>query len=419
MTDVAASEIPADEGAAARGRGSRLFWRYWAATTASSTGDAVTAVALPLVAVKVLHASALEVSAIAACTFAAWIAIGLPAGVIVGRLPARGLQLACDLARAALLAFVPIAWACGVLAIWQLVVVALGVGFMNVLFDVGNAAFLPSILSPGELVSRNSLVSGSQAATQLGGPAAGGVLIQAIGPVPALVVDAASYIASAVILWPLPRLAPTRAAGGDSVSALIREGLRYVTRHPTVRACLAAATTANFVCGALLALMPIFLVRTLAAPSAVVGLVFATDGLGSLLGAALVPSVTRRLGSARTVRAATFVGALFALAMPLASAGPGVLLYALGNTGFAVGVVFASVLARTHRQVTTPPALLPRVMATVRFVSWGALPIGSITAGAIATAWSPRAALWVACLCAFAVPLSFMAPAVRRERDLI
>src|SRR6185312_405324 len=121
-------------------------------TTASSTGDAVTAVALPLVAVKVLHASALEVSAIAACTFAAWIAIGLPA---------RVLQLACDLARAALLAFVPIAWAGGVLAIWQLVVVALGVGFMNVLFDVGNAAFLPSILSPGELVSRNSLVSGS------------------------------------------------------------------------------------------------------------------------------------------------------------------------------------------------------------------------------------------------------------------
>ncbi|MYR03522.1 MFS transporter, partial [Streptomyces sp. SID6139] len=134
-----------------------MFWRYWTASTASGVGDAVTTVALPLVAIETLHASAFEVSLLPAARFVAWLAIGLPAGVIVQRLPLRGTQIAMDLIRAAAMAWVPLAAALGILRLWQLVLVTLVIGLAGVVFDVGNSSFLPSIVSKEELTARNSL----------------------------------------------------------------------------------------------------------------------------------------------------------------------------------------------------------------------------------------------------------------------
>jgi MFS family permease len=140
--------------------------------------------------------------------------------------------------------------------------------------------------------------------------------------------------------------------------------------------------------------------------------------VGSLVGAALTPRLTAAVGSARAILLTGGVGACAALLMPLAGGGARLLLFALGNAGFGAGVVVVSILTRTHRQTSTPPDLLPRVMATVRFVSWGAIPFGALTAGAVSTLWGNRGALWLVCALAFLSPVILLASPLRGARRL-
>ncbi|MFI6011971.1 MFS transporter [Streptomyces sp. NPDC051243] len=415
------TELAAQKGdAPLRSGGAGVFWRFWTASTASQVGSAVTSVALPLVAVKTLDASNFQVSLITAASYAAWLLIGLPAGVIVQRLPLRGSQVAMDLIRAAAMLSIPLAAVLGVLTLAQVVLVALVVGLANVVFDVGNSSFLPSIVSKEELTSRNSLTSASSAATDLGGPSLGGFLVQFLGAAASLIVDAISYLVSAVLLWTLPRPTPAPPTRhGTSFVALIRDGVRYVVRHRVMAPCVAVATLINFVAGAQMALTPVFLLRTLDAPPVVFGALMASGGVGSLVGAALTPRISKRVGSARAIVLATLVSAGSTALIPLAGHGWLTVLFALGNAGFTAGVVVFSILTRTHRQTVSPPDLLPRVMATVRFISWGVIPFGALAAGLAATAVGPRGAFWLTCLVIALAPMILLLSRVRRIRDLM
>ncbi|QNN54681.1 MFS transporter [Nocardioides mesophilus] len=396
----------------------RIFWTYWSAGTVSSVGDAVTSVALPLVAVTALHASALEVGVLAAASWVAWLVIGLPAGVVVTRLPLRGTQVAMDLVRAAALVSLPLAGWLGSLTFVHLLLVALVISFANVVFSVGNTTFLPAIVPREELNNRNSLMSATHATTQMGGPALGGLLVQLVGAVAAVLVDAVSYLVSAVLLGRLPAREVPQPPREARVGAMIREGWHFVSRHPVVGPCTWAATAVNFACGALMALAPLYLVRVLDAPAALVGILIATEGIGALLGAAVTPRLTRTLGSARSILLAGLVGACLALLMPLGSGVTGMVMFALGNAGFATGVVILSINTRTYRQTESPPELLARVMATVRFVSWGAIPAGALAAGATAQLLGPRTALWLTAAAAFVPLVPLWLSPVRRLRDL-
>lgn len=395
----------------------RAFWTYWSAGAASSVGSAVGAVALPLTALLVLDATAFEMGVIAASSYVAWIVIGLPAGVLTQRLPLRQLQVGMDAVRAVAVASIPVAWWFGALSIAQLVVVALVTSFANVLFDVANSTFLPSVVPKEQLQARNSLMSGTHAASQLGGPSLGGLCVQLLGAVPTLLVNSASYLVSAALLRRLPdRTMPS--ADRPPMRAMIREGWDYVTRHPIMGACMWDATATNFVCGGQMALFALYLVRDLHAPAALVGFLLAAEGIGSLAGAALVPCVVRTVGSARACVIAGFVSVAGAFVIPLGHGVTGYVLFALGSIVFAGGVVVLSTATRTYRQIASPPEMLSRVMATVRFVSWGAIPLGGLAAGALATWLGARDALLVLAGLTFLSPLILLASPVRHLRDL-
>jgi MFS family permease len=395
-----------------------VFWRWWAAGTTSGVGSAVGAVALPLTAVTVLDASAFQMGLIAAASYVAWIVIGLPAGVLVQRLPLRAAQIGADLARAAAVASIPLAWWAGRLTVAQLVLVALVISFADVVFDVANATFLPSIVSKEQLQSRNSLASGTHASTQLGGPSIGGLVVQLLGAVPTLLVDAVSYLVSALLLRTLPERRSGAPDRWPPVRAMIREGWRFVVHHPVMGPCMWTATAANTVCGAQHALYAIYLVRELHAAPGLVGLLLAADGAGTLLGAALTNRVTARLGTARALIVASFVSVAGALVVPLGTGWHGFVAFAVGNVVFSAGVVVLSVVTRTYRQIASPPELLSRVMATVRFVSWGAIPVGGLIAGTIAGLLSGRVALLIFVAAAVCMPLLLLASPIRHLRDL-
>jgi len=333
----------------------------------------------------------------------------------------RETQVLMDLTRGVALASIPLAAAFDVLTLAQLVAVSFVVGLCTVVFDVANSTFIVSIVSKDELVSRNSLVTASSSVTQLAGPSLGGVLVQLFGAATCILADVVSYAASAVLLRSLPPAprAAERPAGGTTVRRQIADGLGFVLRHRVMRPATVNVTIINFACGAFLALTPLFLVRTLSAGPALVGVLFASEGIGSLIGAAVAPRLSRRLGSAGALRAATVAAAALCLAMPAAMNGPvGYLVFALGNGGFAGAVVVVSVMTRTHRQTVTPRELLPRVMATVRFISWGVAPFGAAAAGVLASAAGIRTAFWVACCVVALAPLSLLASSVRTLREL-
>lgn len=400
----------------------RAFWTYWGASTTSGLGSAVTGVALPLTAVLLLHASTFQMGVLAAASYVAWLVVGLPAGAIVRRMPLRTTQVGLDVARAVAIATIPLAWWAGLLTLWQLVAVALVISFANVFFSVANSTFLPRVVPKAKLHERNSLMSGTDAVTQLGGPSLGGVLVQTLGAAAAMYVDAASYLVSALFLRTLPAIAETRtpAVSPEPVPLRrqIREGWDFVTQHPVMNACMWDATVINFVCGGQMALFAVYLVRHAGAPAGLVGFLLASEGVGTLIGATLSPRVVRAVGSARACLIAGLVSVLGALLIPIGHATLACVMFALGNIVFAAGVVIVSTATRTFRQIATPPELLSRVMATVRFVSWGAIPLGGLAAGALGTGIGVRQTLFLFGALSALSPLILVLSPVRRMRDL-
>jgi predicted MFS family arabinose efflux permease len=395
----------------------RQFWTYWAASSTSSVGSAVTGVALPLTAVVVLGAGELQMGLLAAAAYVAWLVIGLPAGAIVRHLPLRGVQVAMDAVRALAIASIPVAWWLGHLGIGHLLAVALVISFADVIFFVANSTFLPRVVPREQLQSRNSLMSGTHAVSQLGGPSLGGLLVQLIGAVPTLLVDAVSYLVSAVLLRSLPDADRPREENPAPIREQIREGWTFVTRHPVMNPCLWDATATNFVCGGQMALFAIYLVRVVDAPTGLVGFLLAAEGIGSLVGAAVCPWLVHRVGSARACLGGGVVSVVGAFLIPLGDGPVAWALFALGNVVFAGGVVVLSTTTRTYRQIATPPELLSRVLATVRFVSWGAIPVGGVVGGVVGAWLGPREALVVLAALSVLSPLVLFLSPIRRMRD--
>lgn len=399
-----------------------MFWRYWTASTISLTGDAVTATALPLTAIEVLKAPSFEVSWLTVATYSAWLLIGLPAGVIVQRLPMRGTQIAMDLIRAAALVSIPVAYWVGLLTITQLVLVALAVGFATVIFDVGTSTLLPYIVGEDQLTTRNSLMYGAEAATQTGGVSMGGALVQFATAPGAIIWDVVSYVVSAFMLATLPRPQAIQNDAEIRIPPLasMLQGFFYVVKHPVIGPCTLYQAICNIVAGGLLPLAPLFLVRAVGAPPWLVGVMLATEGTGALCGASLASWLASRMGTARAVILAAATGSIFALLMPLAEGSWwGFILFGIGNAGFAAGVVVGNILTRTYRQTMVPQELFPQVMATVRFISWGVLPFSALTAGAVSNAYGNRAALWAFCVIGPAAPLSLLLSRIRGFRDFV
>lgn len=225
---------------------------------------------------------------------------------------------------------------------------------------------------------------------------------------------------SAVLLRSLPSRPPAAAANDDRrpMRQMIGEGWRFVTRHPVMAPCMWAATAVNFVCGAQMALFALYLVRDLDTPAAFVGFLLAAEGVGSLIGAALSPRVVRRLGSARACVAASIVSFVGGLLIPLGAGWVAWLCFAMGNVAFAGGIVIFSTATRTYRQQASPPEMLSRVMATVRFVSWGAIPVGGLVAGLVATWVGARGALVALAAVGVVQVVIVLTSRIRTLRDL-
>ena len=182
------------------------FLKLWTAETISVFGSQFTALALPLVAVLLLDASAFAVSALFVVEFLPFILFAIPAGVWVDRLRRKPILVIGDLGRAALLGSIPLAYVFDALTLGQLYVVAFLVGICTVFFDVAYQSYLPSLVEREQLVDGNSKLEISRSTSQLAGPGRRRApSIGVFGAPFAMLLDAISFAVSAVFLFAIRR----------------------------------------------------------------------------------------------------------------------------------------------------------------------------------------------------------------------
>ncbi|KOT56932.1 MFS transporter [Streptomyces rimosus subsp. rimosus] len=390
-----------------------------AGAAASQAGTQVALVALPLVAVVGLRASAFEVGLLTAAETAAFLLIGLPAGAWVDRVRRLPLLIRTDVVRAVAMGSVPLAALCHVLTMAQLYVVAFVTGVATVFFDVAHQSYLPRVLPGPQLVAGNGALETARSAAQVAGPGLGGGIVQLLGPPVAVLANAAGYLASALFLRGIRVREPEpEAAAGGSLGAQVKEGLAFVLRHPVLRMIALTTGVANFFSAMLVAVQTVFLTRELGLPPGVLGLMLSASAVGGLAGALCAGPVARRLGQARIIWLAPVVTGPFALLWPLSGHGAAAGWFALGSGAVFFGAVVYNVAQVSFRQLLCPDALLGRMNATLRFMVWGTMPLGALAGGAVAEAAGSRAAVWVCAAGFLLVPVPLLLSPLRKLRDL-
>jgi MFS family permease len=391
----------------------RDFAKLWSAATVSVLGSQITLIAVPFIALTMLGASAFQVSLLAAVEMLPFLLFTLPAGAWLDRIRKRPVLIAADIGRGLALLAIPIAYLMGALALWQLFAVAFVTGTLTAFFDVADQSYLPAILDREDLVDGNARLQISYSAGQIGGPTLGGNLIALMAAPIAIVGDALSFFASALLLGTIRRHEPipVRPTGVDgrppSLRADIVTGLHYVWRNPYLRPIAGCTATSNLFGAALFAVWPVLIWQELKLPPAFYGTVMGVASVGFLVGAGLSSTLPRRFGFGQTIVLAAAVSPPAFLLMTFTPASLPWAAVTLFAGWFIAGFsqVIYNVAQISLRQGITPLDMQSRMNATMRFLVWGTIPIGSVLGGMLATIMPIRAAVVVAALSSF---LSFL-----------
>jgi MFS family permease len=387
--------------------------------TTSQLGAQVSGVAIPLLAVLELRASALEVGLIGASSTLAFALIGLPAGAWVDSWRRRPILISSDLVRVVLLATIPLAALLGVLSVAQLVVVSLLTGFARVFFDVAYQSYVPSVIGKDRVLAGNSAMEMIRASGQVVGPGLGGVLVSLLGAASVVLIQAVTFAVSAASLAGIRRREPPlpTPAGKPRLRTQIGEGLVFVSRNRILRATAITSAASNFSFALASAVTFIFLARTLHLTPAVIGIVIAAGSVTVMLGAALTPRLSRTLGSARIIWLSLAVSGPVTLLTPLAQPGWAVVLVFLGMAAGEFGQIIYAITNVSLRQRLCPDRMLGRVTATMRFLIMGLFPLGALTGGVLGELIGARSTLWVAGAIIVLSPAPLLL-ALRHTRDV-
>jgi len=401
----------------------RRRWRdfrcLWAGESVSLLGSEVTRLALPLAAVVTLHASAGQLGLLGAAAYAPFLVFGLPAGLWVDRHRRRPVLIVADLGQLAAIGSVPLLAVLGALSVPALLIAAFAAGTFAVFFELAYRAYLPAIVPVEALTGANSRLTASESAAEIGGPGLGGVLAQVFGAPYALLLDAASFLFSAIGLAsirqreqpPVRDPAPLRAQVADGFTATFRD--RYL------RAFAGEAGSYNLCWQIVQTVLVLYAIRELHLDPGRLGLVLAIGAAGALLGALGTAATARRFGLGRTVIAAAVIGDAAPLALPFLQ--PGALAAPLLAAAFfvrGIGVTGCNVHVNAIRQTIAPDRLLGRTNAAYRLLVYGAVPVGALLGGWLGSTFGLRTTLAVGTTGLLSTALFLIFSPVRHVREL-
>jgi MFS family permease len=378
------------------------FRAFWCGETVSLFGTEISALALPVTATVVLHASATQVSLLAACNWAPY-ASSVLFGGWVDRCRRRPVLLLTNLGRAALLAIVPVSYVMHSLSLALLAGIALLSGTLSVIFLLAYNAFLPTFVPRRLLLAGNGAMEMSASAAKVGGPGIAGLLVQWIAAPLAIALNAVSYLFSAMMLVRLPVREQRPSVPPTSFWVSLRDGLRLTFQDRILRSYMGYAAVLNGCEQMILALLVVFAIRDLHLPPAVLGSAIALGSVGALIGAAIVTWLAQRIGHFATMVSGALMNTVgfFLIALVHGSLLIEVLILLVAFLLIGAGQASSSVLIKATRQERVPVEVMGRVMATYTTVVLGAVPVGALIGGGLQLIIGIRATL----LCAAALSL--------------
>ena len=384
-------------------RGERLrnrpdFLRYWMASSVSDLGTYVSTIAIQVLVVFTLHDGAVGVGLVSAARWFPYLLFGLVAGVVIDQFPRRPLLVVTDLGRGILLIVVPVLALTHRLSLLVLVLFMAVFGLMSLLNDAASQSLLPRLVPVHQLTSANARLDQSSAVAQTSGPALAGGLVSLISAPWTVLFDAASFVASGLLLM---RIAvsepPRRVVSMRDVGREAREGLQWIYQHANLRP-LALSTHGWFLCNAFAStVLPLFVLRTLGINAFGYGVALSLAGVGALVGSLSATRLGARFGCGRVVVACRLATAgswaLIALS-PQQSSGWIVLGAGEILLGLSMGAENANEMG--YWQAFTPDALQGRVNATRRSINRAMLVVGAPIGGFLGEKIGYRPILWMA-----------------------
>lgn len=406
----------------------RSLWRdgnfltMWSGQALSQFGAQITELAIPVLAVLLLHATEAEVGYLNAAALAAFLVIGLPAGAWIDRMRKRHVMIWADAARAVALATIPVLHMTGTLEMWHLYVVALVLGIATVFFDVSYQSIVPSLVAPSRIGEANGKLEATQQLAGLSGPAIAGWLIGILTAPLAILATVGTYLGSMVaLLFTRDREEPHPRDERAPLRTEIAEGLRWVFGNPLLRRIVATTAISNLFSTIVFTLVPIFYLRVLGFSPELMGLLFSLGSIGGLIGAAVTPRIASRLGEARTIPVSAIAFSLAMLPLPLATLLPAPGAFALlAVQGFVMSfaVLAYNITQVTFRQRITPGRLLGRMNASIRFCVWGIMPLAALASGWLGSTLGTVPTLWIGAVGALLSALPVVLGPFWRLREL-
>ncbi|MGW5055633.1 MFS transporter [Actinokineospora sp. NPDC004072] len=363
--------------------GSR-FHLLWAAYVISNTGTWIYRLTLPLLVLD-LTGSALQTAALYALEYGPFLLLSLPGGVLADRFDRKRLLVVGDLVAGAFALALAVMVSVGAAHIALIYVVALLLSSVEPIYHPAFQGWLPDVVDRANLDRANALLQSSDNVVSLAGPVIAGGLVAFVGFELAIYIDAASFVVSALIILLIraksaqaPAAAPVRMVSG------IRESLRYIVReNPPLLAGSLLFTGTNFAIWLIQANLVYYLTTYLHLSSTVVGVVFAAQGAGALLGSLIAPRVIRALGNGRTIALSTVAAGLTTALLavfrdPVGICVVSALVFTLGSMNVVAWF--------TLRQRIVRRDMLGRVVATTRMIAFSSIPLASIVAGGLESA---------------------------------
>lgn len=362
------------------------FQRLWIGQSTSLIGTQVTLLALPLTAILIFHASAVQVGLLTAAQFLPYVLFSLPAGVWVDRVARRPMLLITNLFLSAIVAAVPVLALGHLLHLQMLYAVAFGIGSFAMLFEIAYSSYLPTVVDRKLLVGANSRLEFSRSMAQMSGASVGGFLVAALTAPVAMLVDAVSYLLAAACIATIKTPEPVRVISLKHPIRDLVDGVRFVATHSTLRSLGGAAALLNFGLTIQGAVFVLYMVTSLHLPTTVVGVVLAAGSLGGLLGSILGAMLSGRLGNSLVLTGSGLTLAAAIAIVPLAGHMSGFLVIAVLLTsgvvyGLSRGVISVNLVS--IRQRITPDSVMGRVNACMRFVGTSMIPAGAAAGGII------------------------------------
>ncbi len=368
------------------------FWKYWAGQTISNLGSSVTLFAIPLLIYK-LTGSALNLGIATAAEFAPYLLFGLLLGAWVDRVDRKRMMIFTDVARALIIASIPVLALFGFLSVWWIYIVGFLQSTLTICFEAGQFAAIPNLVDKDDLVTANGRIQASYSGASVLGPFLAGLLVALVPLSTLLFVDASSFLLSAVSLALISMSfnPPQDEKQEEPKSILrdVRDGLRYVLGHPVLRNISLMMAMVNFVATTTFTQLVLFAKIQYQANDTQVGLLYSASSIGIVI-LSLLAGILRKRWTFSTVA----LGALMT---------EGILVVAFAFTHWywlglplwacigGLGILF-NINTSSLRQAIVPNNMLGRVMSIAGVLAWSAIPLGSLLGGLVIS-WTHDIAL--------------------------